>query len=231
MDIGAAQIFRRHHLAGRRLHQRRAAEKNRALIAHDDGFVGHGGNIGAAGRAGAHHHRDLGNALGRHIGLIEENAAEMIAVGKDLVLHGQEGAAGIDQIDAGQVVLLGDFLRAQMLFHGQRIIGSALHRGVIGDDHALDARDAADACDDAGARRVVAIKAMGGELADFEKSRAGIEQGVDALARQKLAARLVPRRRDCRRRPAARLSNFVAQIRRPARASRRDWRRNSGRAC
>ncbi len=41
------------------LHQRRAAEENRALIAHDDGFVRHGRHIGAARRAGAHHHRDL----------------------------------------------------------------------------------------------------------------------------------------------------------------------------
>ena len=35
-------------LAGRGTDQRRAAEKNPSLIAHDDGVIGHGRNIGAA---------------------------------------------------------------------------------------------------------------------------------------------------------------------------------------
>ena len=51
-----------HHLAGRRLHQRRAAEEDRALVAHDDGLVAHRGHVGAAGRARAHHHGDLRDA-------------------------------------------------------------------------------------------------------------------------------------------------------------------------
>ncbi len=86
------------------------------------------------------------------------------------------------------MVLLGDLLRAQMFFDRQRIVRSALHRRVVGDDHAVDARNFSYAGDDARARRRAVVKAVGGELSDFEKGRAGIKQQVDALARQKLSA-------------------------------------------
>ena len=64
MHVGAAQVLRGDDLAGRRLHQRRAAKEDRALLAHDDAFVAHRRHVGAAGGAGAHHHRDLRDALG-----------------------------------------------------------------------------------------------------------------------------------------------------------------------
>ena len=112
--------------------------------------------------------------------------------GKDLVLHRQEGAAGIDHVDAGQIVLPRDILRAQMLLHRHRIIGAALDGGVVGDDDAFAARDAPDAGDDAGGMDVAAIEAVGGERRQFEKRGAGIDQQVDALARQHLAARGMP---------------------------------------
>src|SRR5215470_10751399 len=62
MHVGAAQLLCAHVLPGRRLHQRRPAEEDRALIAHDDALIRHRRYIGAAGGAGAHHDRDLGNA-------------------------------------------------------------------------------------------------------------------------------------------------------------------------
>ena len=49
VQIAAAQILGRDHLTSGRTHQRRAGEKDGALFAHDDGHVGHGGHIGAAG--------------------------------------------------------------------------------------------------------------------------------------------------------------------------------------
>ena len=51
VDVGAAQVLGAHHLAGRRLHQRRAPEEDRALMADDDALVGHRRDIGAAGGA------------------------------------------------------------------------------------------------------------------------------------------------------------------------------------
>ena len=117
----------------------------------------HRRHIGAARRARAHHDGDLRNAERRQLRLVVEDAAEMLAVGKDLVLVRQVGAAGIDQVDAGQPVLARDLLRAQMLLHRHRVIGAALDGRVVADDDAFAARDAADAGDDAGGRHVAVI--------------------------------------------------------------------------
>ena len=98
---------------------------------------------------------DLRDALGRHARLVEEDAAEVVAVGEDLGLQRQERAARVDEVDAGQAVLQRDLLRAQVLLHRHREVGAALHRGVVGDDHHFASRHAADAGHDArgGARR------------------------------------------------------------------------------
>ena len=63
VEVAAAEILGRDHLAGRRLHQRRAAEEDRALVADDHALVRHRRHIGAAGGAAAHHAGDLGDAL------------------------------------------------------------------------------------------------------------------------------------------------------------------------
>jgi len=64
VHVSAAEFLRAHGLAGRRLHQRRAGEKNRALLVDDDRFFRHRWNIGASCRAGSHDHCDLGDARG-----------------------------------------------------------------------------------------------------------------------------------------------------------------------
>ena len=192
MHIRAAQLFRAHHLAGRGLHQRRASEEDCALIFDDHGLVAHGRHIGPARRATAHHHGNLGDTLRRHIGLIVEDAAEMIPVGKHLVLIGQVRTAGIHQIDAGQAVLRGDLLRAQMFLHRQRIIGAALYRRIIGDDHTFAARNPADAGDDAGGGNRFVIDLVSCELREFEEWTAGVEKCFDPVARQQFAAGKMP---------------------------------------
>ena len=93
MHVGAAQLLRAHHLAGRGFDQRRPAEKNRALVLDDDGLVRHRRHIGAAGGAGAHHHRDLRDRQARQRRLVIEDAAEMLAVGEHFGLVRQVGAA------------------------------------------------------------------------------------------------------------------------------------------
>ncbi len=62
VDVGAAEILGRHIFSGGGLHQRRAAEKDRSRALDDDGFVRHGGHVGAAGGARAHDDRHLRNA-------------------------------------------------------------------------------------------------------------------------------------------------------------------------
>ena len=152
VHVGASELLRSDLLAGRRLHQRRAADEDRPGTADDHRLVRHRRHVRAAGGARAHHHRDLCDPLRRHSRLVEEDPSEMVAVGKDLGLEGQEGAPGVDEVDARKAVLLGDLLRAQVLLDRQREVGAALHRRVVGDDHALAALDHPDARDDARGR-------------------------------------------------------------------------------
>jgi 3-methylcrotonyl-CoA carboxylase beta subunit len=53
------------------------------------------------------------------------------------ILFRQESATTVHQIDARQLILRCDLLRSKMLLHGQRIVRAALHRRIVGDDHAF----------------------------------------------------------------------------------------------
>ena len=192
VDVGAAELLGGDFLAGRRLHERRAAEEDRPGAPDDDGLVRHRGHVGAARRAGSHDDGDLRDAFGRHPRLIEEDAPEVVAVGEDLGLQRQERAARVHQIDAGQAVLQRDFLRADVLLDRDRIVGAALDGRVVGDDQHLAARHAADAGDDAGGGRLVVVQVPGGERRQLEEGRAGVEQLADPLADRQLALLPVP---------------------------------------
>ena len=192
VELGAPELLGGDLLAGGGFHQRRAAQEDGRLLADHDGLVRHRRHIGAAGGAGAHDASDLGNARRRHRRLIVEDAAEMLAVGEDLVLVRQVGAAGVDQVDAGKAVLQRDLLGPQMLLDGERVIGAALDGGVVDDDDRLAAFDAADAGDHAGGGDLAAIHVPGGELADLQKGRARIEKLGQPLAGQQLAAGKMP---------------------------------------
>ena len=187
MDITATQVLSRDDLTGCSLDQRWSGEKDGALITHDDGLVRHRRHIGTTGGTRPHDHGNLRQTHRRHIGLIVKYPTEMIAVGKDFVLIGQIGAAAIDQIDARQPVLHGDFLRPQVLFYCQRVIGPAFDGRIIAQDHHIAAGHPANAGDQSGAGNIAPIHAIGRKLADLEKRRIIIEQPPDALARQQLA--------------------------------------------
>ena len=212
VHFGAAQLLRAHHLAGGRLHQRRPAEEDRALALDDDGLVRHRRHVRAACGAGAHDRRDLRDAGGRKVGHVEEDAPEVLAVGEHVVLVGQVRAARVHQVDARQAVLQRHLLRTQVLLHRHRKVGAALHRRVVAHDDALAPGDAAHARDDAGARRLAVVHAVGGELPDLEEGRPRVEERPHALARQELAARRVL---GARRLVAAerRLRHLLAQVR------------------
>ena len=194
VHVAAAEVLGRDDLAGRGLHQRRAAEEDRALLLDDHRLVRHRRDVGAAGGAGAHHRRDLRDALRAEVGLVEEDPAEVLAVGEDVVLHRQERAAAVDEGDAGQVVVRGDGLRAQVLLDRHRVVGAALDGGVVGDHHALAAVDPADAGHDARARHgvevvvVAPVHPVRRQRAQLEERAARVEQPVDPVADQQLAA-------------------------------------------
>ena len=196
MDARAAKLFGGHVLARRGLHQRRAAQEDRARAADDDRLVAHRRDVGAAGRARAHDQRDLRDARRRHPRLVVEDAAEVLAVGEDVVLERQERAAGVDQVDARQAVLERDLLSAQVLLDGHRVVRAALDRRVVGDDRRTSVPSTlADAGDDARAGRVVVVHADRRERGELQERRSGVDQLVDALADGQLAALAVARDR------------------------------------
>ena len=188
VDVGAAEFLGRDFLAGRRLDERRTGQKDRAGAVDDDRFVRHRRHVRAAGRARSHHDGDLRDALGRHPGLVEEDPPEVLAVREDLGLERQERAARVHQIDARQAVLERDLLRADVLLDGDREVGAALHRRVVGDDRATsrpETRPMPVTRPAAGASLSYMLER--GERRQLEERRAGIEQPVDALADGELA--------------------------------------------
>ena len=188
VDVGAAQLLGRHDLAGRGLHERRTAQKDRSLLLDDDRLVRHRGHVGAARGARAHDDGDLRNAFRGHRRLVVEDPAEVVAIRKHVDLVREVRPARVDQIDARQAVLAGDLLRAEMLLDGERVIRAALDRRVVADDDALAARHATDAGDDAGGGDRPVVHSVCRQLRELEEGRAGIEERADALARQQLAA-------------------------------------------
>jgi hypothetical protein len=136
---------------------------------------------------------NLGDAACRELRLVVEDSAEVISIGKDFVLQGQEGAARVDEIDAWQAILEGDLLRTQVLLYGQRVVGAALYGRVVGDDHAADAANGSDSADEPRGRQRHVVDAIRGELADLEPRRVGVEQLRDARAYRQLVALEMPR--------------------------------------
>ena len=189
MQLSPAELLRGDDLADGGLHERRSAQEDRALIADDHRLVAHRGHVCAAGGARTEHGCDLRNALGRHPGLVEEDPPEVVAIGEHLVLHRQERAAGVDQIDAGKPVLQRDLLCAEMLLHGERVVRPALYGRVVAHDHDLAAVDQADARDHAGSGRLSPVHPLGGQRCDLDERTALVEEPRDAVARQELAPR------------------------------------------
>ena len=192
VHVAAAEVLGRDDLAGRGLHQRRAAEEDRALVAHDHGLVGHRRHVGTAGGARAHHAGDLRDAARGEVGLVEEDPAEVLAVGEDVVLHRQERAAGVDEVDAGQVVVGGDGLRAQVLLDRDRVVGAALDGRVVGDHHAsrpvTRPMPVTMPAEGTASLAVAAVHAGRGQRAQLEERAARVEQPVDPVAHQQLPA-------------------------------------------
>ena len=73
-----------------------------------------------------------------------------------------------------------------VFLHRRRRARAAAHRRVVGDDHALDVLDHADAGEHAGADREVG--APRGERRQLEQRGVGVDEQLDALAAQQLAA-------------------------------------------
>ena len=222
MHIRAAEFFSGDVLSRCGFDQWRAAEKDRALVLHDDGFIAHRRNIGAAGRARSHDRGDLIDPFGRHDGLVVEDAPEVLAIRKDFRLERKKRAAGVDQVNARKMVLQSDLLRAKMLLYRDREVRAALDRRVVGDDDGAMSLDRSHAGDDSRAGSLVLVHAVRRKSAEFEERRPGIEQSGDAFAHEHLAARRVTLQRFVAAALLCR-AELLAEARQPAPAWLHDW--------
>ena len=93
----------------------------------------------------------------------------MFFVGKDLRLQGKKRAPGVHQINAGQVILLGNGLSAQMLFNCQGVVAAAFDGGIVSHHHTFTAVNKTNTGHYTGTGYVFAIHVMGGQLAYFKK--------------------------------------------------------------
>ena len=186
---GAAERLVVRHLAHGGADERRAREEDAARALDDERLVRHDGQVGAAGHARTHDGRDLRDALAGEHGVVAEDAPEVLLVGEDLVLHRQEDAGRIDEVDDGEVVFEGDLLGAEVLLgrHGKPRAG--LDGGVVRDDYAQPALDAPEHDDDARRRAAadVLVHPVGRPQPDLQEVAAVAERG-DALAGGHLAA-------------------------------------------
>ena len=192
MEPGAAEVVGLDDLAERRLHDRRTTEEDPADALDHDHLVAERRHVRAAGGAATEHDRELRQPGGRESGLAVERAAEVVLVGEDLVLERQERAAGVDEIDDAELVLERDVLGPDVLLDRHRDERSALHRGVVGDEHPRHAVHQADTGDDAGAGHLVVVLAPSGEGRQLHEGGAFVDHHVDAVAHHHLVAREVP---------------------------------------
>ena len=137
VQVGPAEILGGDLLAGGRLDQRRAGEEYGTVALDDDRLIRHRRDVGASGGARAEHGGHLRDPLAGEDGLVAEDTPEVQLVREDLVLHRQEGAPRVDQIDAGQVVLLGDLLRPDVLLDCHRVVRAPLYGRIVGHEHTL----------------------------------------------------------------------------------------------
>ncbi len=149
MHLGAAELFLGRDLAGRGLQQRRPGEEGAGAAADHDDVVGQAGLIGAA-RGG----RTVRDGDDRQAGRREprEVAKDVAAADKILDAVAQQiGAGAFDELDVRQLVLQRELLHPQRLVEAVRLQRAGIDAGIVGADHAADARDEADAGDDAAA--------------------------------------------------------------------------------
>jgi hypothetical protein len=180
---GAAEFFVGDVLADGGFDEGGAGEVEAGAFGHDEG-VAEDGEVSAAGDAVAHDGGDLGDALGGEDGVEEEDASEVVGVGEDVFLHGEEDAGGVDEVDEGEAGHARDGLGADDLLAGHGEEGAGLHGGVVGDDHVGAGVDVTDAGDDAGGggAAVVLVHVVGGPEGEFLEARALIDESFDAFA-------------------------------------------------
>ncbi len=153
----------------------------------DNVLVRHGRHVRTACRAGAHDDGDLGDAHGRHISLVVENAPEVLLIREHLILQWQECSATINKVHAWKSVLSCNLLCTQMLFDSDRVVSATLHSCIIGDDHTVYTINSANSSNNS-SRRHISIHLMTSESTQFKERSSGINQTIDSFPCQKFSS-------------------------------------------
>ena len=83
---------------------------------------------------------------------------------------------------------MGDGLSTDVLFDRHRVVGTALHRGVVGDEEAFATVHHTDAGDDAGGVRSTVVEFVGCERCEFKKGRPRVTDAFTAFSGQMLSS-------------------------------------------
>ena len=194
MHLAAAQLLVVGVLPGGHLHQRGAAQIHARALADEDIVVAHPRLVRAARRRAAEHDRDRRDALAGETCDVAEEAPALGEV-RELSAHlrvrvvrapPEVAAGGLDELDIGEAVQPRDLERPVDLLEGDGGDGPAEDGRVVAADDALDAGH------DPEPRREPAadgeVGAPAGERTQLEKGRVAVEQELDALADEELAA-------------------------------------------
>ncbi len=193
MDLGAAELLRRHHLVRHGLHHVGAGDEHVGAVADHEDEVRHGGRIDVPPSARPHDDGDLRDHPGG-----DDVALEHLAVAaerRDALLDA--GAAGIEQADDRRAHLQRHVLDLDDLLRVRLRERAAEDREVLGEDEDRAAVDGAPAGDDAVARdpdvRHAEIdRAVLDEHVELLE-RAPVQEEFDPLPGGELAARVLRR--------------------------------------
>ena len=152
---------------------------------HHHGVITHPREVRAScGRASEDdaHGRDL------RFGALGEATKRGSAGGEYLGLVGEVGPGGLRQGDGGEPVLRGDRAESKRFLKTDLVDRSSLHGRFVRGDEAFHARDDSDPADHASPRRD-ASHTVSSQRAELEKMRVRVEEELDALPGEELAAR------------------------------------------
>ena len=107
----------------------------------------------------------------------------MLFVRENFVLHRQENARAVHQVNDGNAVFHGDFLRPEVLLSCDGEPGSSLHRSIVGNGDDQPAFNVAHLHDNTTSRAAafLFIHAFASQCPDFDGTRAGIEEAIEAF--------------------------------------------------
>ncbi len=207
MHLRAAQFLAAGFLTDRGFHQRGAGQIKPAAFGHEQ-RVAHHRQIAAAGHAIPHDRRELRYALRADDGVIAKDAAEIVLVGENLILHREEHAGRIDEVENRQLVIQRKSLGPQHFLARGGKERAGFHRRVVHDDDTQPLHDAPEPHHHAGRRDAarLGVHAFGGPEAQFEEVR----QGGRCCCRPRAIRRFRGGRRAARRSAVAKQVNALA---------------------